>query len=199
MPVYPGTRPPVFKRECTFKEHGFNETDIHMFTHTGTHIDLPLHIIDNGDSTDNVPVDRFIGKGLVCDFAKRADNYKIRVADFDKYTQQINNSDFVIIYTGWSKKWGIDAYFEGFPVLTEEAMRYLATFNIKGIGMDAISPDPVGSETLPVHKIALAKGILIIENLTNIENLIDKDFTFTCFPLKFEKGDGSPIRAVAFW
>jgi kynurenine formamidase len=43
----------------------------------------------------------------------------------------------------------------------------------------------------------LEKNILIIENLTALKGLVNKNFTFSCFPLKIENSDGAPARAVA--
>jgi len=34
-------------------------------------------------------------------------------------------------------------------------------------------------------------------NLDGLEPLIGKSFPFSCLPLKFERADGSPVRAVA--
>jgi kynurenine formamidase len=67
---------------------------------------------------------------------------------------------------------------------------------LKGTGVDAPSFDPVDSVKLSVHKALLSKGIVLIENLTNLDALPDKGFIFCCFPLKIKGGDGSPVRAV---
>jgi arylformamidase len=61
----------------------------------------------------------------------------------------------------------------------------------------AISPDPVGSTDLPVHKVLMAAEMVIIENLTGLGQLPPGQFVFSCFPLAFEDADGSPVRAVA--
>jgi arylformamidase len=63
--------------------------------------------------------------------------------------------------------------------------------------MDAISADGAESVTFPIHTILLERDIVIIENLTNLRALPDNEFVFCCFPLKIEKADGSPVRAVA--
>jgi len=67
--------------------------------------------------------------------------------------------------------------------------------SLKGVGVDAISVDPVGSSTFVIHKIFLQKNILIIENLTNLERL-PQTCLFTCLPLKIKDADGSPVRAA---
>jgi kynurenine formamidase len=115
----------------------------------------------------------------------------------EQFEPLIRKSEFVLLYTGWSKFWGNDKYFSEFPVLTEESSRWLSKFSLKGIGLDAISVDEVGTTEYMNHKIFLEKGIIIIENLTNLTNLSGKLVDFYCFPLPFSKADGSPVRAVA--
>jgi kynurenine formamidase len=81
-------------------------------------------------------------------------------------------------------------------VLHRDAALYLTSFNLKGIGSDTISFDPVDSVELPVHHILLLKGLILIENLVNLTSLPKHNFAFSCFPLKIKNGDGSPVRAV---
>ncbi|MEI6855897.1 hypothetical protein [Psychrilyobacter sp.] len=88
-------------------------------------------------------------------------------------------------------------YFNGFPTLTIEAAKYLVEFNLKGIGIDAISIDPMESVNFDVHHILLKKDLVIIENLKNLKKLIDKNFELYIIPLKIKGLDGSPVRAIA--
>ena len=53
------------------------------------------------------------------------------------------------------------------------------------------------TQALINHKTFLSANMIIIENLTGLEQLMDKKFWFSCFPLKIEEGDGSPVRACA--
>lgn len=87
---------------------------------------------------------------------------------------------------------------EIFPVLSKVACSWLINFELKGVGLDVISIDPV-DDTLDLinHRIVLGKGMVIIENLTNLDLIGDELFTFSCLPLKIENADGSPVRAIA--
>jgi len=109
----------------------------------------------------------------------------------------LEGCEFVLFHTGWSRLWGKETYFEGFPVLAPAAAHWLADRELKGIGFDAVSVDPVGSADYPNHRILFRKGMLSIENLTGLEPLIGRRFLFSCLPLKIEEADGSPVRAVA--
>ncbi len=46
------------------------------------------------------------------------------------------------------------------------------------------------------HQVLLSTGKIVIENMTNLNQLIDKKFEFIGFPLKTKDGNGSPIRAA---
>jgi kynurenine formamidase len=190
--VFPGTEKPVFERK---EIEGYPEVKITMYTHTATHMDAPIHIIKGARTLDELPIDRFMGKAIVID-CKHLAGKNITLDFLKQFVDKIKNIEFILFNSGWSAKWKTDAYFENFPTLTQEAATWLTQFKLKGIGLDSISLDPVPDLTLPNHKIVLAKEILIIENMTNLDSLPNEEFIFQCFPLKIEKADGSPVRAV---
>lgn len=191
--VFPGTEKPIFERK---EIEGYPEVKITMYTHTATHMDAPIHIIKNARTLDELPIEKFIGKAIVIDCKHLAGKH-ITLEFLKQYEDKIKNVEFILFNSGWSSKWKTDAYFEDFPTLTAEAATWLTKFHLNGIGLDSISLDPVADLSLPNHKIVLAKEILIIENMTNLDGLTEGEFIFQCLPLKIEKADGSPIRAVA--
>ncbi|SJZ82628.1 cyclase family protein [Selenihalanaerobacter shriftii] len=196
MPVFPGTEQPVFKKANTLKNDGFQENKITMYSHTGTHIDAPAHMLSNGLYLDDLDVEHFIGKATILDFS----NEKISLIDLNTlkpYEEKIRNVEFIIIKTGWSDYWGDEKYYKDFPSLSEKAAEWLLEFDLKGIGIDAISIDDINSTTFEVHKILLSKEIIIIENLTNLDSISKEYFTLSIMPLKNKKADGSPVRAIS--
>ncbi len=195
MPVYPGTLPPTIEATTTIERDGFAEKRISMFTHTGTHMDAPAHILPGAETLDHFAVDRFLGKGTVINVS--GGQPSIGLNDLLPHEGRIRRSAFMLLYTGWARFWGSQAYFGGFPVLTEEAARWLCEFQLKGIGVDALSIDPVDAPELRIHTIVLSRGMVIIENLVNLESLIGQDFQLCCLPLKIADADGSPVRAIA--
>jgi kynurenine formamidase len=78
-----------------------------------------------------------------------------------------------------------------------ETAHWLSNFHLKGLGLDTISADSADTQDYPVHKAFLHKEIIIVENLTNLEDLPGEPVMFSCFPLYFTEADGSPVRAVA--
>jgi arylformamidase len=196
MPVYPGMRPPQIIDACTIAKQGFAEKLLGFYSHTGTHVDAPGHILAGAATLDRFAAGDFIGPGCVLDVS-RVKNGQIEIADLRGQEHELKKAAFALLHSGWARHWGNAGYFSHYPVLSPAAARWLAGFALKGVGVDMISVDEMNSTALVVHKVLLAKNFLIIENLAHLETLIGKKFTFTCLPLKLKDSDGSPVRAVA--
>ncbi len=196
MPVYPGTEPPLLNQANTIERDGFAEKLISMCSHTGTHIDAPAHMLAAGETLDQFDTTRFVGRGCVIDVSDEQSPV-IRPEIVALHAEEIARSEFVLFHTGWSRHWGQDCYFNGFPVLSPEATLQLSRRGLKGIGFDVISADSVGSTEFENHLVLFRAGLILIENLTGLDALIGKSFLFSCLPLKLEGADGSPVRAVA--
>lgn len=198
MPVYPGTEQPVISDPCTIDGCGFAEKKITLYSHTGTHMDAPSHILKGAPCLEDLGAGHFIGDGVVIDLCRNViENRSIELSDLLPFKKHIIGKHFVLLHTGWGKHWGKDEYFKGSPVLSTEAAEWLAGFNPRGIGIDMISIDRPDTKDMQIHKIFLSRNIVIIENLFNISELTGRNFTFCCFPLKLINSDGSPVRAVA--
>lgn len=192
--VYPGTIEPRFEIGNTIEKDGFAELNMTMCTHTGTHMDAPSHIIAGAKSLDQFPIEKFIGKGLTIDCR----NSKIINKELlFTYQEKIEKLDFILFYTGWQHKWNTSEYFNPFPVLNSEAVKWLLNFNLKALGFDAISVDRMDDHHLPNHHLLLEKEVCIIENMNNLDKLTDKEFELFVIPLRIKDSDGSPVRAFA--
>lgn len=197
MPVYPGTEQPIILTGCSLEKDGFLEKTITFYSHTGTHIDAPAHLLEGRNTLDMYKINQFHGSAIRLDFSNSSGK-NVEFKDLQPYQQAIEESDFLLIHTGWSNYWGADKYFSGFPVLSIEAANWLCSMELKGLGLDTISADPAETENFLVHKALLGSNIIIIENLKNLQALPDDHFDFSCFPLKLKDADGSPVRAVAY-
>lgn len=192
MPVYPGTEQPKLTTACTIEAVGYRETLLHMFSHTGTHMDAPAHMLLDGAALDSYPGEKFAGTAVVVDCRERESISLPLLQSYD-----LDGVDFVLFCTGWDKKWGSPDYYEGFPCLTADAAAYLATLPLKGVGEDTISLDPCDSVDFPNHITLLGAGLVNTENLKELDALLGKEFSFITLPLKFENADGCSCRAVA--
>lgn len=198
MPVFPGTEQPKLQEANTLEVDGFRETLLIMYSHTGTHMDTPGHIIEGATTLDEMPASNFVGKAVVVDCTDlKGDNALIDMSYINKNRKKIDEAEFVLFNTGWNKKWGTPDYFGKFPVIDSEVTDYLIENNKKGIGVDVISIEPIDASDLPVHHRILGKEMVIVENLMNLDLLGDDLFTFCALPLKFKNSDGAPVRAIA--
>ncbi len=195
MIVFPGTPEVKIQQISSIAFDGYNEKLLTIATHTGTHIDAPNHIVPDTKTLDQLPPEQFVGRACVidCHGLKKIDQQII-----SKHSELITKSDFVLFYTGWEHLWNKNEYLRGFPVLTPDAASLLVKHRLKGIGMDIISVDPIDSHDLPIHHILLSKGLVIIENLTNLSLLPTNTlFNFMVLPIKLKDADGAPVRAIA--
>lgn len=192
--VYPGTQPPVIEEVCSITTNGFSERLIKMYSHTGTHLDVPAHIFTKGKTITDLNPDRFCGTAMKFMISQPTD---ISIESFEKRFLSLGTPEFIILETGWDRHWGTTEYFNDFPLPSNAVFEYLGKLGLKGIGIDAISIDPLNSSDLPNHQNILSQEMIIIENLTNLNLLPDSLFDLFCFPLKIENGDGAPVRAVA--
>lgn len=198
MPVYPGTEPPRLTTACTVSQCGYRETLLHMYSHTGTHMDAPAHMLRHGSSLEVLPVSQFCGRAVVLDVSDMAPGSVITADYLREQNGFLRSADFVLFYTGWEKRWGTDAYFDdSFPVPDAEAARYLVSCGLKGVGTDALSVDTLRDPEFLAHKTLLEGGLVILENLCLRKVAPRREFMLFALPLKFLNADGAPIRAVA--
>lgn len=196
MQVFPGTERPDIITACTVEKHGFREKKITMFSHTGTHLDAPAHMLANGATLDSYPVEKFSGRACIYrhPFTRGT---SITVEHLQELQALMHNVDFLLISTGWDMYWGLPEYIGDFPVLEPSAARWLMQLSLKGVGLDVISADVMESNDYPIHHILFAHDCIIIENLTGIARIPGDRCIFQCFPLYLPDADGSPARVVA--
>lgn len=185
-PVYPGDPKTVIKPAGVFNKDGYNDHFVSVGTHVGTHIDAPFHMIADGKTLGQIPVEQFVGRGCYIKVEGAFDLDVIRKAD-------IREGDIVLFHTGATEFYNEPRYYSDTPEISEDVARYLVEKRVKAVGMDMSGPD---EEPFNTHKILLGGGVLIIENLTNLDKLAGKEFTVYALPVKLDL-DGAPARVIA--
>jgi kynurenine formamidase len=181
------------------KSKGFYETGtefqigkIEMVTNTGTYIDCPFHRFEHGADMSEVSLEQFANLEAI---TINACNVTAIGPDF--FLDKKVRGKAVIVFTGWSKHWNTDAYFENHPYLTADAAQYLKDQAVKLVGIDSHNIDDTTGKSRPVHTTLLGAGILIVEHLCNLDKLPPDGYKFNAVPPKF-KGVGTfPVRAYA--
>ena len=195
IPVYPGSPAPSLSPACTFTRDGFRETLLTLSSHTGTHMDAPAHLLQDGRTLDDMPMSQFSGRATVLDVSQEG---PVITEEFLRANYEaIHCADFILFYTGWEGRWGTEGFLEdAFPVPDEAAARYLVSRGLKGVGTDAASIDRLtGPRT--VHTTLMKSGAVILESLCLKKVQGRKDFLFFALPMKFKNTDGAPVRAFA--
>ena len=187
MRVYPGDPQPTFTPHATIKDNNANVTRITLGSHTGTHVDAPWHFLQEGNSIDMEPLDKFIGEAAIIDASGKNN---VTAENFSGY--DIRSNDIVLIYTGTSDR-RID-----FAYLDVSAAEWIVDHKAKCVGIDTASVEKYGKKAAPVHKMLLARNVGIIENLVDLKQFAGSRKFFVCLPLPLKGIDGSPARAVLF-
>ncbi len=194
MPVYPGDETTNVRRTHFVNKDGFAQTSVSLSTHAGTHVDVAAHLFVDAPGLDWLGPDNFTGWGTVVDLtgleSKQIEQPQLA------HLEELEALDFVILRTGWDRHWKTEQYFNDYPTIDEMACRYLGGLQLKGIGLDTPSPDSVSSRNLPAHNALLNHGLVVVENLCNLEELPEEGFIFSCLPLRIRDGEASPVRAV---
>jgi kynurenine formamidase len=180
-----------------------------MNEHNGTHVDAPAHFISDANpaahvTIDRVPPRRLLGRGARIDCRHMKEGGYVSkgfIQSWEKTHGVLGADDIALFNFGWSERWGLrpedGRYTRDWPGVSMEAAEYLAEKSVAALGVDTLSPDPPAALAAnPIHPVVLEKQVLIIENLTNLDQLPDF-FLFAALPLKIRGGSGSPIRAVA--
>jgi kynurenine formamidase len=198
MPVYPGTEGPKLRIANTYEKDGFKETLLTMYSHTGTHMDAPAHLFPQRTTLDAFPAVQFVGKALVIDCSDLQEGQRITMDYIDRAREKADQANFLLFRTGWDRYWGTDSYFGNYPYITDEVADYLIKSEKKGVGLDVIGIDPISDTALTIHrKLFYESEIVVIENLTRLEEAGNELFTFCALPLKYSGADGAPVRAIA--
>ncbi len=189
MPTYPGDPKASMQQSARIEKEGYADHWLQTGMHVGTHIDAPAHMITGGKKVHELPLELFYGKGRVMDVRKRK-----RIDTGIQGYKNIEKEEVVFFCTGFSKKYHAKKYFTDFPVMTEALAKELVKRRIKMVGFDTPSPD---KKPFAAHKILLGAGILIIENLMNLEALLGvPEFQVHAAPMKLS-ADAAPARVVA--
>jgi kynurenine formamidase len=194
-PVFQIYPVPIVHTWTNIKEHGFYSNLLMFVEHTGTHVDAPAHVLEGRETVDLIPLERFMGDGVVVDASTLPPKASITRAFLEEALRgrDVGRGWVVLIMTGYDSKAGTPQWFEH-PGLDGTAADYLVELGVNAVGIDAPSVDHL---PYPAHEKLLRSGVVIYENLTNLKPLIDKRFKFIGVPLKIAKGSASPVRALA--
>lgn len=189
MPVYPGDLEVELENDKKLVEDGYCNHILKMGMHTGTHLDLPAHMLEDVRNAADISLTSLSGQAKLIYAAGK----KIIKAE-PEYQKLIEKNDIVIFYTGMDKEYGNQEYYNQHPVISEELADLLIAKQIKLLGFDMPSPD---RSPFKIHQKLFENDIFILENLCNLEKLLGlESFKLFVFPLKV-RAEAAPCRAAA--
>ena len=183
--------------------------------HVGTHLDAPFHFSQGKWTTDQIPLGRTIGPGVVVDVRRKAEadpDYQLQVVDIRAWERRhgkIPAGAIVFMYSGWGRFWGDRRSYFGtdqpgdvtnlhFPGFSREAAEFLIKERkIDAAGIDTPSIDYGRSRDFIVHRIFGGANTPIFENVASLDRLPPKGATIFAIPMKIRGGSGAPLRIFA--
>lgn len=186
--------PPVRIERMLDIEHGdvANVSKISMGSHTGTHMDAPLHFIRDGKGLDEMPFGATMGRARVIEI-----HDPVPVKPDELRPHDIREGERVLFKTRNSRRnWAADdAFDEDFVFVSQEAARYLADRGVRTVGVDYLSVGGFHEDGEETHGALLGAGIWVIEGL-DLSEVGPGEYELICLPIKVERSDGAPARAI---
>jgi arylformamidase len=193
-PVYEGN-PPLQVRFTMDMDRGdaLDLSMISMGTHTGTHVDAPLHFVKGAAPIDEVPLDRLVGPALVIDVDPRV--IAITAAELERYPWR--GAKRILFRTRNSvNAWIIDPQFHrDFTFVAPDAAQLMADNGVQLVGIDYLSIEQFGAPVARTHQILLGRGIPIVEGL-DLRAVVPGEYDFVVLPLKIMGHEAAPARAI---
>ena len=177
---------PTFKTLSTHQDSSAHETVLTMSLHTGTHMDFPLHMIQDGGVSDDTIPKGLLGHVKVFDLT-----HVDRIEAHHLSSLEIHAGDVIFFKT----KNSFDEAFDfQFVDVTASAAQYLKDKHIQGVGLDAlgIERDQAGH---PTHKTLLGEDIFIIEGL-RLKEVPQATYELIALPLKIIDVEALPLRVI---
>jgi len=166
---------------------------LEIISHTGTHIDAPVHFIPGGSTISDMPLDATVGP---CRVIEIKDPEKIREGELEKH--HIKKGERILLKTRNSPRvYTSDKFVEDYVYLDVGGAQYLASKGIRLFGLDNIT---IGSfkehdNLSRTHETLLGAGIYILEGCA-LADVPPGEYDLLCLPLSMWNGDAGPCRAI---
>lgn len=204
-PCWPTLDPPTVERMYYIPRADANVEMLRFNTHTATHVDAPYHKLADGKSLDQLPVESWIGEGIVVDVSFVGERDLITEEVLQDAASHMAEGDIVMLYFGWSKYRAFTKkYLMDFPALNESGAHWLVDNKAKLVGTDALSIDLYDTYLDPdkgpaAHKVLLGADIPLVEEvyLEEIAQIEQKRWMFFCLPIAIQGAGGAPARVIA--
>lgn len=212
IPQWPGDPPVKLEAVANLQKDGYYLRQFSLGEHSATHINAPISFHGDGVGIEEYTADSLVVPGVVIDSSEAAavnPDYLLSIADIEAWENkygEIVNGCVVLLRTGWQEKWHDGTAFFNrdvrgtmhFPGFGVDAIQLLIQKrNIAGIGIDTHGVDGGQDTSFAINRLMLEKPRIVLENLTNLEQLPTTGITLVIGVLRLRFGSGSPVSAIA--
>jgi len=189
MPVYKGreSKRPILRVESDFSTGTVYETRLDMDMHTGTHLDMPLHMLQKGKTIETLDLEKVVTMCKVLDLT----DVENKISREDLQKKSIEQGDFVLLKT---KNSYLDILEKEFIYLDGTGAEYLKDKGVKGVGIDSLGIERSQPEH-ETHKTLLGEGIVILEGL-RLKDIEEREYLLVAAPIKVIGAEAAPVRAI---
>jgi len=168
-----------------------NVSAFFMSSHTGTHMDAPLHFLHGAKTMDDLPFDAVIGPARVVEIKD-----KTAIAPRELKKLKLRKGERVLFKTRNSaKSWSQPEFDKDFIYISKEGAAVIAEAGVQTVGVDYLSVGGFYKDGIETHHILLGAEVWIIEGL-DLSKIKPGNYDLLCLPIKFAKGDGAPSRCL---
>lgn len=197
-PVHP---PISIRRIADHATDGWRMELLTLASHTGSHIDAPLHKIAGGADIGALPLDTFVGPAVIADFRGVGADTALDGPMLATRLAGAPVDQIVLLATGWGyRRAKSDEWLHHSPYLSPHGAQWLVDRGVRAVGIDHYSiggsRDPDNTRT---HEILLGAGKWVVEDLLFPQEIfaVAQPFTFWSLPFNLKAHSGSFCRPVA--
>ena len=195
-PAHPAVRIDIIDSHVLNGGDTWHMEQLAFASHTGSHVDAPLHKIPGGASLDDIPLERWHGPARVLDFRGLAPRSRITAGMLSKKVpaEESIRDVFCLLATGWGQKRDkTPEWLKDSPFLEADGAAWLVDQEARGVGIDHFS---IGDAK--THAILLSRPVLIVEELCFPEEVFTLTgvFEFWALPIHLRGHSGAPCRPV---
>ncbi|MEH1861970.1 MAG: cyclase family protein [Nostoc sp.] len=212
IPQWSGDPTVEFETVAELNNDGYYLRRFSLGEHSATHINAPNSFHSSAVGIDQYPAQSLVVPAVVinvCQTTAVNPDYALTVADvlaWEAEYGKISGGCVVILNTGWQKKWLDKSAFlnhdaQGtphFPGFGSNATQFLLDERqIVGVGIDTHGVDPGQDNSFTINRLVLEQPRIVLENLTNLDQLPPKGTTLAIAVLRLRGGSGSPVGVLA--
>jgi kynurenine formamidase len=209
VPNCPDHPPVQINNVVAHPEGGWQLEMLTLVSHTGSHVDTPLHRLAAGKNLDDLPLETWVGDAYIADLRGLVSDgtaiESCHLADCLPWEKDSANDPvhgtIVLLATGYGRIKAVDSerWARHSPYLSPEGAAYLVGRGIRGVGIDHYS---IGG-TIPhvneeTHELLLGAGIWIVEELHFPDEVfsLGTPVEFWSLPINLRGGSGMFCRPV---